>query len=120
MLWTTVLGTFMYASAGAGVVTSGVGTLPIKIVALLFLKMIGGCDRTVALTCTPSLGIMYDARPRSVVSTGSTARQFLGSGLSTFTMVAHVSLIARPVVVPPWSVRLPLIRAFTVTSTPCQ
>ena len=37
-----------------------------------------------------------------------------------FTTVAHVSVIERPVLVPPWRVNPCLVRALTVTSTPCQ
>src|SRR5262249_39568234 len=112
---TTVFGTFQFASLGFMF-----GWMPTKIVGLFVLKTIGGCDRNVALTCTPAFGMMYEARPRTVVSTGSTRRQFRGSGLSTFKIVAHVSLIPRPVVVPNCRFVLPFSRAFSVMSTPCQ
>ena len=61
---------------------------------------------------TSTFGTVYDARPRSVVWNGSSLRQPRGSGLSMFTTVAHVSVIERPVLVPPWSVRPLPSRAF--------
>src|SRR5258708_2443740 len=70
---TTVFGTFQFAAVGLA--AGAVGWMPAKIVGLTAWKMIGGCDRRVALTCTPTLGTMYDALPRTVVSTGSTWRQ---------------------------------------------
>src|ERR1700682_3263260 len=68
ILCTTVFGTCQFAPLGL----VPVGRVPAKIVGLFVEKNTGGCERIVALTCTPTLGIMYDAKPRSVVSTGST------------------------------------------------
>ena len=66
------------------------------------------------------LRTVYDAEPRSVVSKGSTCRQFRGSGLSMFrTRRARVDGRASgrgaDLEVQPC-----LVRAFSVRSTPCQ
>src|SRR5947207_14352816 len=116
-LCTTVFGTFMYAPAGVVPLGAAPVFAPGAAVPISWNR---GCDRTVPLTRMPTFGTVYDADPRSVVSTGSTERQFRGSGLSIFTTVAQVSVIARPVVVPTWAVSPCRVRAFTVTSTPCQ
>src|SRR5439155_25404156 len=93
--WTTVFGTFQFASVG--VAAGAVGRMPMKTVGLFTEKMIGGCERSVAATCTPTLGSMYTTSLRSVFSTGSTRRQYRGSGLSTLRIDAQLSLMARPV-----------------------
>src|SRR4029077_14745190 len=92
---TIVFGTFQFAALGFTV-----GWMPAKIVGLFVPNTTDGCERSVALTCTPILGTVYDARPRTVVSPGSTRRQLRGSGLSTSTIEVHASLMPRPVVVP--------------------
>src|SRR5688500_8370324 len=79
-----------------------------------------GWERSVPLTSTSIFGIVYDARPRNVVWNGSTSRQLRGSGLSISTVVAQSSCIDRPVLVPPENVSPQRVRAFRVTSTPCQ
>src|SRR6516165_4903900 len=71
MLCTTVFGTSQFAPDGLlGIVP--VVWFPTKMVGLLRPKMSDGCERTVALIWTSILGIVYDARPRSVVWNGST------------------------------------------------
>src|SRR6266850_221716 len=96
------------------------GAPPVFVGFVLPMSCIGGCDRRVELISTFSFGTVYDAEPRNVVSYGSTNRQFRGSGLSMFTTDAHVSMVERPVVVPAWRFSPCLVRAFSVTSTPCQ
>ena len=86
---TTVFGTFQ--------------TAPFKVVPLTtpaVLRAIPDCERIVAAISTSTFGIVYAAEPRSVVRNGSTLRQFRGSGLSIKTVVAQLSVTARPVLVP--------------------
>src|SRR5688572_10574491 len=86
----------------------------------LAVRATSGCDRIVPLTSTSIFGIVYDARPRNVVWNGSTSRQLRVSGLSMTPAVAQLSCTERPVLVPPEKVSPHRVRAFSVTSTPCQ
>src|SRR6266540_5061298 len=43
-------------------------------------RSVGGCERTVAVTCTSTFGIVYVARPRQLACHGSTLLQPRGSG----------------------------------------
>ena len=98
-----------------------------------------GCERTVPLTSTSTLGTVYDASPRTVVWNGSASRQ-LRSVLDRGQVRqcrgrVHCSrrdrrverlcdragvLVDRPVCVPTCSVSPWRRRAFSVKSTPCQ
>src|SRR5690349_13690326 len=77
-----------------------------------------------ALTSTSTFGTVYDARPRkdvaqaSVTSHESTRDEPRSSGSAFVT--EQLSRTARPVLVPPCTVRPIGNRAVTLKSTPCQ
>ena len=93
--------------------------------AQLATRSSAGCERTVPLTSTSTLGTVYDASPRIVVWNGSTSWQLRRSLISCrppsmFAVGRAGVLDGRPVCVPNCSVRPCRRRAFSVKSTPCQ
>ena len=78
----------------------------------------------VALTCTSTVGIRYDASPRNVVSQGSVtsheSSRLLPANSGCACHNAQILRTPRPVVVPICTVRLPRMRAVALKSTPCQ
>ncbi|MNC96396.1 hypothetical protein D3C83_137570 [compost metagenome] len=54
------------------------------------------------------------------VENGATVRQNRRLGESSFGFTSQVSVTARPVLVPPWNIRLLRMRTLTLMSTPCQ
>src|SRR4051794_30674226 len=76
----------------------------------------------VVLSATSIFGTTYDAKPRAWVRNGLSTRQygFVTAVSGNFALTSQVSLEVRPVLVPPWTVRLCLMRAVKLTSTPFQ
>src|SRR5262245_11456411 len=74
----------------------------------------------VELTWTSTFGMVYDISPLNCVAKGATVRQNLRLGESSLGVTSHVSVTARPVLVPPWNIRLFRMRPLMLTSTPCQ
>ena len=77
---------------------------------------------SVPLTCTSMRGIVYEPSAFKSVRNGGSCRQYgLSSAVSgSASRISHVSSMRRPVLVPPWNVRPPRIRAVKLTSTPFQ
>src|SRR2546423_1387949 len=111
---TTVLGRAMFAFRDAPFVAE---FDPIPMLAL-------GTERTLALTRTPTFGMVYAVSPRNDVANGSLmsheSRRWLPSTSGSAATSAHVLIAPRPVDVPPETVMPLRNRAFTLTSTPCQ